>query len=247
MANRNRRSPPPHPEGPTIPPQEGCRHLSFQIDEGRALLAKQHVDEDAFYRWQTSTARIMEAALGRGEEIIAYFRHAGESRSHYEALPPDYYRQRVAKSLPYVEEAIKLVGLGIVQPAGQPAPEVPSRVNVTINAPVGNINLGTLLGDVDAHATALADQGQGNVATALRALTDAVLKQGELRENDKQEAAEALSFLAEQGTIPPDRRKPGMIRSTFVRLQTVLSLTADLQQLWQAYGPALAAFFGMGG
>ncbi len=249
MANRSRRSPTPPLEGPTVPPEKGRELLTQQVEEGRALLTRPKVDEAAFTRWQATTERIMIAALGRAERLVALFRDAGEldhMLAFDEDLPPDHYRQRVVKSLPYMEEAIKLVSLGILKPAGRPASEAPSRINVTINAPVANVNLGTLVGDMQAHVSTLAGHGQGDVAKALRQLTEEVVKHGTIAENLKQEAAEYLSFLAEQATLQPERRKPGMIRSALTGLRGVLSVTADLLQHWQVFGPALTGFFGMG-
>jgi hypothetical protein len=116
-------------------------------------------------------------------------------------------------------------------------------MHITINA--ANVNFGTQVGTIEAALNKILNQGQNDVAIALRDLVNGVTRANELHEEQKREILEILAELASQAEKQPESRSKGVIRSLMVRLPTAIGLVSDLTTLWLKYGPVLSKFFGL--
>ena len=113
---------------------------------------------------------------------------------------------------------------------------VPSDMHITINA--ANANFGTQVGTIENALNKIVNQGQTEMAIALRDLVNGVSR-AELHEEQKKEVMEILAELASQAEKPPESRSKGVIRSLMERLPAAIGLAADLTTLWLAYGPVV--------
>jgi hypothetical protein len=108
---------------------------------------------------------------------------------------------------------------------------------------VGSVNTG-VVERVDVAVSVALGEGQTEVAAALKAITEAVASSSALQKDQKDEALEILATLSEDLTSPPERRRKSMAKTISARLATVLSVAADLTQLWAQYGPVLLRALG---
>jgi hypothetical protein len=108
---------------------------------------------------------------------------------------------------------------------------------------VGAINSGTIerlnvrIGDLKKKPETT------EVGKALQELKDAILQSKDMPDSSKQEAADQLSYLAEQAAQPEEQRQPGVIKATANTLSRVLSVTADVLAVWNQWGPVVVAYF----
>jgi len=110
------------------------------------------------------------------------------------------------------------------------------------NSNVGVVNTGQLT-QVDTAITVIARQGNQQLASALKSLTEAVMANTALAEPSKKEAIEILSTLGIEATAPPAQRKTGVARALMVRLKELLNVGADLAEVTQAAMDVIATAF----
>jgi hypothetical protein len=123
------------------------------------------------------------------------------------------------------------------------APVSSSLIQIHIqNANISNLNLGTQVGTINAALQLLSSEGQGHqaLAQAIKQLTEAVVVDCQLNNNQKHEAVEALSVLASEA-------KTGQVSVTAKALISwlpqLIGLSADLITLWDKVGPTVRGFF----
>jgi hypothetical protein len=109
---------------------------------------------------------------------------------------------------------------------------------------VGVLNTGRL-SQVDTAISVIGQQGDPQLAGALKTLTDAVVASATLAATAKQEAIEILSTLGTEATAPPAQRRGGVARTLLTRLKELLSVSADLIDVGHATWPFIAAAFGV--
>lgn len=129
-------------------------------------------------------------------------------------------------------------------PPPAPAPSAssaPIQLHIQ-NSNVANLNLGTQLGTINAALQLLSREGEDHqaVALALKQLTEAVVADQYLKENQKQDAVEALSVLANEA----ESGKTSITTKALISwLPQLIGLSADLVTLWDKAGPTIRAFF----
>ncbi len=112
------------------------------------------------------------------------------------------------------------------------------------NSSIANLNLGSQLGTINAALQSISGQeGQQELAQALKQLTEAVLSNANLPGSEKQEVVQALSTIAEQAEKKPENRSAGTLKAVVAWLPTILSTAADLTALWDKYVPVIRAYF----
>jgi hypothetical protein len=161
--------------------------------------------------------------------------------------------QRVLASGQHADTLLRLKSeagreIGILQTEVRLRMHEPARPasGITINiqeSTVGALNLGNVMGDLRATVVSLHDAGNAELATILKDLIERVAAAAELGD-ERREIIESLTVVAEQATLPEDRRKPGMVRKLMTGFGPVLSRIAELAQVWEAAGPAIAGHFG---
>ena len=127
-----------------------------------------------------------------------------------------------------------------------PIPNLPPMNNLhytdASGANIGVINNGTIHTITNA-AGILRQSGSENIAAAIEQLLIAVRDTPHLAPQVKNEAAERLSFIAEEATKAPELRRGSLINATLVDLAQLLGGIGGLSELWGTYGPVLHSFF----
>lgn len=131
------------------------------------------------------------------------------------------------------------VGLGMHAPA-KPASSI--TVNIK-DSTVAGLNLGTVMGDLNAAVQSIHEAGNAQLAKILKDLIERVAADADLGE-ERRDAIESLTVISEEAALPADQRRPGMVRRLMSGLGPLLTRTAELAQIWQVAGPMIAAHFG---
>jgi len=133
------------------------------------------------------------------------------------------------------------------RPQPRPAPVIVNGVtlhNINIrDSNVGVVNTGRL-SQVDTAISVIGHRGDAQLAAALKALTDAVVGSAALAAPAKQEAIEILSSLSTEATAPPAQRRGSVARTLMGRLKELLSVAADLAEVYQPALELIGAAFG---
>jgi hypothetical protein len=108
-----------------------------------------------------------------------------------------------------------------------------------------NINLGSQVGTINATVSMIAEQGQNEVAMAIKELSDAVVRSSAMQDIQKQEALQVITDLARQAEAKPELRSKGTVKAIVAGLPALIGLAADVTALWDKYVPLIRAFFGI--
>lgn len=106
-----------------------------------------------------------------------------------------------------------------------------NNIHVT-NSEIGVLNTGTIE-NVDSTVTVLKTAGNAELANAITALTEAVIKSTEISVNQKDQALELLGTLSEEAVAPKEKRKLAVVRVLLSELSGVLGGVASLAQVWE--------------
>jgi len=115
------------------------------------------------------------------------------------------------------------------------------------NSNVANLNLGSQLGTITANLQAISagDESERHFARALEELTQAVLSEKALQQNEKQEVVDAISTLAEQAAKKPEERSKVTLKAIATWLPTAISAASNLMTLWDKLGPIIKGHLGI--
>ena len=121
-----------------------------------------------------------------------------------------------------------------------------SRETITINvnnSTIAALNLNSIIQEVTATVSRLHADGNDQIATALKALTEAVTADDSLgpRRHDLLEAAKGFG---EQAKLSAGNRKLGIVKSLFLTLRDVLAVGSSTATIWHECGPQIQQFFG---
>jgi hypothetical protein len=120
-----------------------------------------------------------------------------------------------------------------------------NSVSLTIsNSTISALNLGTVVGDMNASLTTLAQQGAMELAQALKILSEAIASDA-LVGQARREYLETISLISEQGRVPEEARKTGVVRAACLYLAGAAALSANVATIWSTTGPAIMAYFGL--
>ncbi len=118
-----------------------------------------------------------------------------------------------------------------------------NNINVS-GSNIGTINTGTIR-NLDASITVMENQGNPNLAQAIKMLTEAVLNSNEIIETAKNEIAQQLVILVAHATAKAEDRSLGLIKSILAGLKNAISVSASLITLWNEVEPLFRATFGL--
>lgn len=115
------------------------------------------------------------------------------------------------------------------------------------NSAIANLNLGSQVGTINATLESASGKGDGaeEFAAALKRLTEAVISQESLSNNDKQEMVQALSTIAEQATKKPEDQSKGLVKAILAWIPPVVASTKELASLWEQFGPTIRSYLGI--
>ena len=109
---------------------------------------------------------------------------------------------------------------------------------------ISGLNLGSVVGDMNATLTTLEQQGSADLAQALKRLSE-VIASDERLGRQRREFLENVSLIAEQGRLPGDERRTGVVRAAYQYLANAAAISANVATIWGTVGPAIAAFFSL--
>lgn len=122
------------------------------------------------------------------------------------------------------------------------APEGTTVVININNSTIAALNLGTVIGDINATVTSLQSQGHKDLAEAIKTLTEAIAKDEHLG-NERTGMIESLATIGEQAALPEEKRKVGVVKTLLTSLGTGLRASADVAKIWDVFGPEIASYF----
>ena len=124
--------------------------------------------------------------------------------------------------------------------------ETPNRTVINVqNSHIASLNLGPVVGNINASIAVLAQQDNSDIAQAIKELTEAVSQSPELEDQDKPDLIEAVEEIARQAAQPTPERKLGVVKSLVASIHTALSAAANLSTIWNNLGPKIASYFGI--
>jgi hypothetical protein len=121
----------------------------------------------------------------------------------------------------------------------------PREINIHLkDSQVGVLNLGSIVGNVQAHLAAVGGPDADEARKALETLAQAVLDEEALRDEQRQQLLESVDLLAQEAAATPAQRRGSVIRTVLGGLATSLAAAGSLTEVWTAVGPTLLHFFG---
>jgi hypothetical protein len=117
-------------------------------------------------------------------------------------------------------------------------------INLTVHN-AANINFGSQVGTINAAVGVISQQGQGEVATAIRELSEAIQRSSAIKDHQKQEALQAIAEIAKQAETKPEARSTGTLRALMVGFPSLIAFAADVTTLWDKFGPLIRSYFGI--
>ena len=106
-----------------------------------------------------------------------------------------------------------------------------NNINVN-NSTVGAINTGTVH-SIDVSLSVIKNQGEPEVVQAIKELTEQLIQSIDLKDAQKNEILEQLSFISEQLTKPKESRKWSLIKPVFTTIGSTLSGFSNLLSVWE--------------
>jgi len=88
-----------------------------------------------------------------------------------------------------------------------------TTIHITGNT-VANLNLGTVIGDLNGSIKHLTEIGIAQLAEALKNMTEAVGDSKEIEEPAKKEVLEHLAVVSAEAAYPSDKRKIGPLKTS---------------------------------
>jgi hypothetical protein len=126
-----------------------------------------------------------------------------------------------------------------------PTKKEPMANSIQVNiSNAANVNLGTQVGTINAALSVIGNNGNLDVANALRDLSEETIRSKELDEQRRQEILDVITELARQAEAEPKARSMGVVKSLLTNFPVMIGIAADLTTLWTTYGPVLERFFG---
>ncbi len=116
-----------------------------------------------------------------------------------------------------------------------------NNINVS-DSVVGVINTGQVQ-HLDVAVDAARDAGEEQLASALQALSQAVVDAQDLTPQQKDEAVEHLTFLAEQAATPKDERKGSVGKQVITGLEHIVNAAASVTTFWPVVYPLFLKLF----
>lgn len=115
--------------------------------------------------------------------------------------------------------------------------------NIHINkSVVGSVNTAQV-GRIDVALDNIQIGGNEEISNAIKTVTEAVIKNTELKEQQQTEILQELAFLAEQATLPKEQRQTKVVNMVLKSLPVSLSVVANLATVWATWGGTLKEFF----
>jgi hypothetical protein len=118
--------------------------------------------------------------------------------------------------------------------------EKPMTFNIS-NSTIASLNLGIVLGDLNASVQTLTNHGEADLAQSIKTLAEAVATSAEVTEATRKDLLEHLALVSGEAALPPEKRKNGPLKMSIGALKTGLAGAATLVELWSKIEHLLTA------
>lgn len=174
--------------------------------------------------------------------IVGSYR-GGESEDHFRQLvKTGQWADTLLRLKLVAEREIEMlkreVGLGMLESKG------PGVVLNITDSNVAALNLGNVMGNIQAFVVSLQNEGNPDLARALKTLIEGVAATEELGAQ-RTELIEYLTTIGEQAALQQTQRRPGVVKTLMNSLGSALMHAANLAQIWQTVAPMIARHFGL--
>lgn len=118
-----------------------------------------------------------------------------------------------------------------------------NNINVS-NSNIGMINTGKVYAEtIDLAISSLKNHNQLEVAKALKEMTEAVLRNQEMDNINREKLMELLSYIAEESIKPATYRKKHLIMDNIEKVTQCVSLIESIKKVWDYAYPIIKNFF----
>lgn len=128
----------------------------------------------------------------------------------------------------------------------QGGPTLNNIINIDRSV-VGMLNTGQIrdVERININLSALNETGETEVVVALKQLTEAVVGEKEISEEQRTELLDQLNELSNQAGMVPQARKVGIIKPVMTGLVAGLGVVKGLAQVWSVCGDAICKYLGV--
>lgn len=246
---KSRRRTPQLPEGPdrlSMTREEVKRQLDDRLRIGREVQSAHYKSPGDLFaavdKWSGTTTTAIDN-LFIGSKTLSQFKAAGwigigivyESATEQMADALDRHRSRlhaleaIIEALPYMREAT---------PEMEEQPQPWRDRPVTIHLQSGNVNLGTVVGDVTSNVSTITGPDSEKVKTLMERLA-ALVVDSDLDSDTKTEAAESVEVLSEALKQGKAQKVSAIVRSAVRRLPSLLQTVDQGLKVWNELHPLL--------
>ncbi len=107
-------------------------------------------------------------------------------------------------------------------------PPVGNTIFNISNSTISGLNLGIVMGSLNASVQILQTHGGQQIADAIEKLTNAIGNSTEIKDTDRKELLENVAQVSKEASSHPDQRRPGVIKACLALLTTSLSTAKEL-------------------
>ncbi|MBE3125310.1 MAG: hypothetical protein IMZ57_06590 [Acidobacteria bacterium] len=118
-----------------------------------------------------------------------------------------------------------------------------NNIHVT-NSEIGVLNTGNIE-NVDATVTVLKNEGNAELAAAVSALSEAVIRSSEINADRKNQIMELLAALSEEAVAPREKQKKSVVKAVIGQIGEVLGGVSSVLGLWEKARAIFQQVFGI--
>jgi hypothetical protein len=150
-----------------------------------------------------------------------------------------------AFGMPHPDHMITgVTGAGLEAVEESAAPLAGSSINITMHgSTLGQLNLGTVYGNIETHLHAVTGVGADEFRSAAERLIAALKDDASLAEESRAQLLGNIDYLSEEASAPLDHRRPDVIKTVLERIPQLLGAADAAKQAWDTWGPTIQAFF----
>jgi hypothetical protein len=158
----------------------------------------------------------------------------------------------IQKELNYLTDEMESISgvYGVLPRYAEPSPRyiiqsggiTLNNINVN-NSEIGVLNTGNIE-NVDSTVTVLKSEGNADLAAAVTALSEAVIKTTEITAEQKNQIIELLSTLAEEAVSPKEKQKKSVVKALINQIGELLSGASTIMSLWDIAKALFLKIFG---
>jgi hypothetical protein len=246
-----------------LPVDDVRPQLRERLEIGRSLLASltsltlvRGMDmEDlrrAYWQWYGGTRTVFRQTFQATDwsepDVIRRFNHACDATtqpSGFARYQTKYHKWLIAclkGQLEYLENLDLRLHLFELPSDAKTRLNASDRTDLHINisgGAIGQFNVAEVVRNIKTHISSVDKRGDPTVATALQAVTEAVVADAKLSTDARRELLELIEDLSEQAMKPPNDRRRGRIGAAMKAIATAADLSLKLGEVWNEWGSTL--------